>query len=100
MLKNKYLKILIIVFCIIFVIMSVTAIITAGNTIHTEHCEVEHCPICSLIHIATGVIRNIELVVFNVFILIAIVPLVQLIEKIMKQIIKQTLVKLKVVQIK
>ena len=100
MLKNKYVKILIIVFCIIFVIMSVTTSVMAENTIHTEHCKVEHCPICSLIHIATGFIRNIELIVFNSLILIAIVPLMQLIEKIVKRVGKLTLVELKVVQIK
>ena len=100
MLKNKYVKILILFFCIIFVIMSVTTSIIAVDTMHTEHCKIEHCPICSLIQIATEFIRNIELIVFDIIILIAVVPLTQLIRKTVKQLKKLTLVKLKVVQIK
>lgn len=100
MFKNKYVKILIVVFCIIFVIMSVTTSIMAGNVLHTEHCHEENCPICSLVQIATDFIRNIELIIFDILIFIAIVPLVQIIEKNIKQSKKLTLVELKVVQLK
>jgi len=98
MLKNKYVKILIIFFCIIFVIMSITSAIIAGNTLHTNNCDVEHCPVCGLIQIATDFIKNIELISFDILILIAIVPLMQLIEKNITQAKKITLVELKVVQ--
>lgn len=98
MTKNKYIKLLIIIVCIIFVIMSVTSTIMAGNTLHANHCNVEHCHVCGLIQIATDFIKNIELISFDILILIAIVPLMQLIEKDVNHVRKLTLVELKVVQ--
>lgn len=96
--KNNYIKLLILAICIIFVIMSVTSGILAGNILHTDHCNVEHCHVCSLIHIATDFVRNVDLVAFDILILIAIIPLIKLIEKTVKQEKKITLVELKVVQ--
>lgn len=100
MFKNKYVKILIVVFCIIFVIMSVETAIMAGNVLHTEQCHNENCQICNLIQIATDFIRNIELIIFDILIFIAIIPLVPIMEKSIKQAKKLTLVELKVIQLK
>lgn len=98
MLKNKYVKILIVVFCIIFVIMSITTAIMAGNVLHTEHCHEEHCTMCNLIQISTSYINIIELSIVDILVTIVIISLIQVIEKNIKYAKKLTLVELKVVQ--
>ena len=100
MFKNKYVKILILVLCIIFVIMTITTSIMAGNTLHTEHCNDDHCSICGLIQIATGLINNIDLIVFSILIISVLIFLIQLVEKMSTQARKLTLVELKVIQLK
>ena len=97
MIKNKYKKRLIISFCIIFVIMSVITGTMAQNTLHTSNCHITDCSICTLIHISTDFIKNISLTNFITLILIAIVPLMQLIIKCIKKLKKLTLVELKVI---
>ena len=98
MLKNKYVKILIVVFCIIFVIMSITSSVMAGNVLHTEHCHEEHCTMCNLIQIATNFINIMEFAIVNMLVTIVIISLMQVIEKNIKYAKKITLVELKVVQ--
>ena len=98
MIRNKYKKGLIIIFCIIFVIMSVITGAMAQNALHTSHCDVIDCSICILIHISTDFIKNIGWLNTNILILIAIVPLMQLINKAIKKLKKLTLVELKVIQ--
>lgn len=101
MIRNKYIKWLVICSCIlIFTVIVVITGIMAGNVLHTEHCEVHNCSLCSLIHMSTEFLRNIGLANNDILILIAILPLIQLINKNIQKAKKQTLVELKVVQIK
>ena len=94
MYKNKYKKILILCFVIIFVIMSIGTGILAGNTLHTEHCNIQNCSLCNLIHFA----ENMIILVSNILMLGVAIPLIRLINQNNGTIEKQTLVKLKVIQ--
>lgn len=99
MFKNKYKKILIISFILLFAIMAVSTAIFAGDLIHTEHCEVHNCSLCSLINMSTEFVRNMG--ILNIVLLVLTVS-----SLITKRIIKQirefkrtTLVELKIVQL-
>ena len=98
MLKSKYKKLLIISFCIIFVIMSVTTGILAENTLHIHNCDISDCTICSLIHISTNFIKIIGLITINILIFSIMLPLMHFINENIKVQRKLTLVELKVIQ--
>lgn len=98
MYKNKYKKILILCFAIIFVIMSIGTGILAGNTLHTEHCNIQNCSLCNLIHFASYFAENMIILVSNILMLGVAIPLIRLINQNNGTIEKQTLVKLKVIQ--
>ena len=96
--KNKYKKLLIISFCIIFVIMSVTTGILAENTLHTHNCDIPNCATCNLIHISTNFIKCIGLITINILIFSIMLPLMHLINENIKVQRKLTLVELKIIQ--
>lgn len=96
--KNKYKKILILCFAIIFVIMSIGTGILAGDTLHTEHCNIQNCSLCNLIHFASYFTENMLILVSNILMLGVAIPLIRLINQNKNTIEKQTLVKLKVIQ--
>ena len=98
MIKRKYKKLLMIVLCIIFVVTAVTMSIMAQNELHTHHCNVQDCLLCSLINLSMDFIRNIGLVNIDVLILIIGIPLIQLIKINTQKKQKLTLVQLKVAQ--
>ncbi len=98
MYESKYKKILILCFVIIFVIMSVGTGILAGDTLHTEHCDIPNCSLCNLIHFASYFAENMIILVSNILILGVSIPLIRLINQNKDTIEKQTLVKLKVIQ--
>ena len=101
MINNKYIKWISISICILIITsMSVITGIMAGNLLHTEHCEVHNCSVCLLIQISIDFLKNISLVNNVVLILIAIFPIIQLINRNIQKVKKQTLVEFKVVQIK
>lgn len=98
--KNKNIKLISIVFIFVFLVVSVLSGIIAENELHKEHCNDADCPICSLIIISTNFIKNIE--IFNISFLgfVGIILILQILTTKIQKIIKQTLVELKVVQIK
>lgn len=99
MIRNKYIKWLVICSCILtFTVIAVMTGIMSGNVLHTEHCDVHNCSLCSLIHISTDFLRNIGVLNNDILILIAILPLIQLINENIQKVKKQTPVELKVVQ--
>lgn len=98
MTKNKYERMLIIVFCIVFIIISILTSMIAENKLHTEHCDDTHCSICMLIHMSTNFIKSIEVVNFYILILSIIEFVMYIIRKNIQNIEKQTLVELKVIQ--
>ena len=100
MYKNKYKKILILCFTIVFVIMSIGTGILGGDTLHTEHCNIQNCSLCNLIHFASYFAENMIILVSNILMLGVAIPLIRLINQNKDTIQKQTLVKLKVIQIK
>lgn len=97
---NKYNKLLIICLIIIFAIVSIGAGILANNVIHTNHCNIPNCSLCTLINIANSYIKNITTLLLNILIFGLIIRLIQGIVNSKHIIQKQTLVKLKVIQIK
>lgn len=98
MIKSKYRKLLIISFAILFIIMSVMTAIMAENVLHTEHCNLPNCSLCSLIDLSTDFIKNMGFINIDILILVVIVPLIQLINKNIQEERKRTLVELKVIQ--
>ena len=98
MYKSRYKKILILCFIIIFVIMSVGTGILAGDILHTEHCNIQNCSLCNLIHFASYFVENMIILVSNILMLGVTIPLIRLINQNKDTIEKQTLVKLKVIQ--
>ena len=98
MYKSRYKKILILCFIIIFVIMSVGTGILAGDILHTEHCNIQNCSLCNLIHFASYFAENMIILVSNILMLGVTIPLIRLINQNKDTIEKQTLIKLKVIQ--
>lgn len=98
MYKSRYKKILILCFIIIFVIMSVGTGILAGDILHTEHCNIQNCSLCNLIHFASYFAENMIILVSNILMLGVTIPLIRLINQNKDTTSKQTLVKLKVIQ--
>ena len=101
MIKNKYIKWLVIVLCIfIFTVIAVMTGVMTCNVLHTEHCDINNCSLCSVIHMLADFSRNIWFANNDILILIAILSLIQLININIKKVKKLTQVELKVVQIK
>lgn len=100
MIKSKYKKILLVCLIIVFVLMSVGTAILAGDVFHTQHCDVPNCSLCALIQIATSYSKDIINVIISILILNICIPLIYLIHQNKNEFSKQTLVKLKVIQIK
>lgn len=97
--KNKYNKLLII-FLIIFAIVSMGAVILANDTIHKSRCNIPNCSLCTLINIANRYIKNIANLLLNTLIFGLIIRLNHVIINSKHTSYKQTLVELKVIQIK
>ena len=72
--------------------------IMAGNVLHTEHCDINNCSLCLLIHISADFFKNIGLVNKDILILIASIYLISLININIQKVRKLTQVELKVVQ--
>lgn len=100
MIKNKYVKWIIIVFVIIFVVISAITEVLSVNEIHTHNCNIPNCIICTLIQISTNYLRNIEFVEFRFLIIIIFFSLIKSLKNKIEILKKSTLVELKVIQIK
>lgn len=99
--KSNYGKIILIIsFCIFFLMVSVFANIIANDILHTHICDVPNCPICTCIGISNNFEKNIALISINILLLASSIPLVQLITENIERTRKITLVELKVIQIK
>lgn len=98
--SKEYKKVLVFIFCIVFVLMSIWTSIVAMDTIHTKHCYVGNCSACNIIHLSASFTRNIGLVYFCILFLILLLKFRKLIFYVTKTIKKLTLVELKVIQIK
>lgn len=94
-------KILIICFCITFIIMSVESSIIAMDYLHTEHCQMPECPLCKLITIAVDFVKIINLINIYILLFILTIPLIRIVNKnIITRLKRETLVELKVLQLK
>ena len=100
MLKSKYKKILIAGFIILFLVMSIIAEIISLNVFHVEHCNISNCKICDCINSAMNFIENLKLLIFNVCIFMVIIVFIKLINKNILKNVRNTLIDLKVIQIK
>ena len=81
MIKSKYKKMLVIIFCLIIASMSVTTCLMARNFQHTEHCNTTNCSWCTLIDMSTEFMKNLIYANINIYMLIVNVFLIQLIAK-------------------
>ena len=100
MIKNKYRKIFIISFILIFVVMFICTSVMANNILHTQHCDKPNCSICIFIGISTQFIKNIILISFGIIILMNLIEFIRLINSNIFKYKKLTLIDLKVIQIK
>ena len=98
--KSKYKKILVISFCIVFVMMSIWTAIMAVDTFHTDNCDIPDCSLCKIIHMSTGFMRNLGLIDFYILVSIVTITLMRAVNRTIKNEKKLTLVELKVIQIK
>ena len=98
--KEKHKKVFVIIFCIVFVIMSIWTSVIAMDIIHTKHCYVVNCFVCNIIHLSANFLRNIDLVYFCIAILVLLSNFRKTISNYTQKIKKKTLVELKIVQIK
>ena len=98
MIKSKYKKVLVVIFCLIIATMSVTTCIMVGNFQHDEACNTINCSMCTLIDISTDFMRNLVYANIIIYILIVNLSLIQLIAKKLQQTQKLTLVQLNVIQ--
>ena len=100
MFKNRLRKILIICFCIVFIFMSITTVIMAADVVHIHDCNTQDCSVCCFIKFSINFIKNIGILDFYILVMIVEIPLIQFLNQNVQKIQKQTLVELKVVQIK
>lgn len=98
MLKSKYKRMLVISFCVVFTIISAMTGVLLEDVVHTENCNIPNCSFCTIINILTDFMKNIKLINIEFLILIAIVPLMQLINQNIQKERKLTLIELKVIQ--
>lgn len=98
--KERYKKLLIISFIVFFSFVSIMAVVIGENVLHNEKCQITDCPLCILITVSSNFMKNMNLITISIFILIVIVPLMQLINKNTGEKEKLTLVELKVIQIR
>ena len=91
-------KVLITVFCIIFIAMCIFTTCMSDNLLHIEHCHKEDCSICSMIELSTTFINNIVTICLYFLMLATTIYLVKVIFRKYKKIRGLTLVDLKIVQ--
>ena len=96
--KNISKKILIITFCIVLIVMTISMSIIVKNIFHITHCDIPKCSLCTIINLSNDYIKNIFFISTSVFMLISIFPLTKLILKCIKETKNVTLVQLKVIQ--
>ena len=99
MLKKKLKQFFIVIFCIIFAIMVSATGIVSTDILHTSHCEIHDCPVCSLINMSMIFAKNINYIRINVIMLLITTHLVQLINYNVQKKKKNSLVELKVILI-
>lgn len=100
MIKNKYKKIILISFCIVFIITSVLTSIIAMDVYHLKHCYIPECTICKIVNVSVNFIKVIKIMIY--FILIELINyfIIQVINQIIIKQKRKTLVELNVIQLK
>lgn len=97
---KKILKIVIIVFCIIFLFTTMSSAIISADVFHINNCCVQDCQKCLMIHNTIEFSKNINYIIIYVAMLNAIIPLICTIVTIIQSSIQRdTLVSLNVVLI-
>lgn len=92
-------KILIICFCIAFVVMTIESAIIAMDYLHTEQCEMPDCPLCRLITLAIDFIKDISFISITILSFVLIIPLIRILNNSVFEVAKRlTLVEMKVIQ--
>ncbi|MBQ9657911.1 MAG: hypothetical protein IJV31_03985 [Clostridia bacterium] len=100
MIKNQYKKWIIFALGVIFIATCITTQVLENNSLHTDHCDIDNCPMCNLINISTNLINKLDIILISILIYITNVPLVKLVITKIVETHKNTLIELKVVQIK
>lgn len=99
--KKEYIKniikLILIAFCIIFIISAITNAIISSDIYHLADCDVQECQKCLMIHTAIEFFKNINYIIIYVALLNAIIPLIYMLSIKIKYNNQETLVSLKVI---
>ena len=95
--KNRYIKLLIILLSLIFVFMSITTAIAAEDVEHINHCHFDNCDKCSFINFAIYFIHSIAICIDVIYIISDWAIIICIARLIQRKIEKNTLVDFKVI---
>ena len=94
---KNLIKIILIAFCIIFLITTIANTIISKDIMHIENCDNPECQKCLIIHNAIEYSKNINYLIIYVALLNAIIPLICSISSKIKLQPKETLIQLRVI---
>lgn len=94
---NEFLKILLIVFCVLFIFTAIASTIISSDIFHTQNCCKDNCVLCEMIHSATQFSKNINYIMKYIVLLNATIPLTCIIKTKIDERLKETLVSFNVV---
>lgn len=96
--KNfKFLKIVLMVFCVLFVFTIISSSIISADIIHTKHCCEDHCITCQMIQTASLFSKNISYIIKYIVLIMTTMPLIFIIRTEMNNKLKESLVSLNVI---
>ena len=90
--KNKVKKIIICLFCVLFIFNVLTSTIISSDIIHINTCNDDDCIICQIIHSANIFSKNINCLIKYIFLFNVIIPLIYIIKNKKQYYHKETLI--------
>jgi hypothetical protein len=94
--RNKFIKIMILIICLVFMCKAISSMIASTNTGHLICCHIDNCQICMLIHSAMNFGKNLSYIIEYIILLNVIVPLCCILQYFILEKPHTLLVKLKV----
>ena len=89
---NKYCKIILFLFCVLFIFDILTSTIISSDAIHTSLCQDDDCIICQIIHNANNFSKSINYLIKYIVLFNVIIPLVYIIKSKKRDCFKETLI--------
>ena len=87
---NKFLRSLLLFFCIMFVFNIIVSSIISADFIHTNNCHDDDCKICQIIHIATEFSKIVSYIIAYIVLFNATMPLICIIKAKINERLKET----------